>query len=182
MNPKYICSLLAVFSVKYIVCDSLPCDFLDSVNITSGIRDSAGNIIHNNILYKPKYYRVIDYYYEDFSQKKFVAEYTRGCPCAVRLCVRMCCPHKHVFNGKLCVPTDGPLEVMVNTTLYNSQRNYELVDLAQNPMYGFLYGKPCQFVYRLDPAAVEADEWFFARVSFYFTHSDLFAVEMIDLK
>ncbi|XP_055619906.1 G-protein coupled receptor Mth2-like isoform X2 [Toxorhynchites rutilus septentrionalis] len=163
MNPKYVCSLLAVFSVKYIVCDSLPCDFLDSVNITSGVRDAMGNIVHNNILYKPKYYRVIDYYYEDFSQKKFVGEYIRGCPCAVRLCVRMCCPHKHVFYGKQCVPSDEPLEVVVNTTLYNSQRNYELVDLAQNPMYGFLYGKPCQFVYRLDPEAVEADEWFFAR-------------------
>ncbi|XP_055537393.1 G-protein coupled receptor Mth2-like isoform X1 [Wyeomyia smithii] len=165
MKPsfKYICSFLAVFSVKYITCDSLPCDFIDSVNITDGVRDGLGNIIHNNILYKPKYYRTIDYDYEHFSEKKFVANYIRGCPCAVRLCVRMCCPQGHVFHRRKCVPSDGGLEVRVNTTLYNSQRSFEVVDLVQNPTYGFLYGKPCEFVYELDPAADAADEWSFAR-------------------
>ncbi|XP_053686623.1 G-protein coupled receptor Mth2-like [Sabethes cyaneus] len=160
---KWICSFLAIFSVKYITCDSLPCDFIDSVNITDGVRDSWGNIIHNKILYRPKYYRTIDYDYEHFSQKKSVTNYIRGCPCAVRLCVRMCCPQGYVFHRPKCVPSDEPLEVRVNTSLYNTERNFEVVDLAQNHMYGFLYGEPCKDFYELEPSANEADEWSFAR-------------------
>ncbi|EDS40045.1 conserved hypothetical protein [Culex quinquefasciatus] len=163
MNPRYVCAFLVVFGVRGISGDSLPCDFIDSVNITDGVRDSAGNIIHNNILYKPKYFRTIDYDYEHFSRKKFVAEYIRGCPCAVRLCIRMCCPYGTVFFQRKCVPTESQLVVNVNTTLYNSNRSSEVVDLTQNQMYGFLYGKPCESVYQLDPENSPEDEWIFAR-------------------
>lgn len=162
INAKYVCALLAVFSVKHISCDSLPCDFIDSINITDGIRDVLGNIVHNNILYKPKYYRTIDYDYEDFSTKKFVNEYIRGCPCAVRLCVRMCCPEGTVMYDYQCLSTTNKLEVLVNTTLFNVQRSFEVVDLTENNMYGFLYGKPCESVYELNRAD---DIWSFARVS-----------------
>ncbi|EJY57871.1 AAEL017259-PA, partial [Aedes aegypti] len=162
INAKYVCALLALFSVKHISCDSLPCDFIDSINITDGMRDVLGNIVHNNILYKPKYYRTIDYDYEDFSTKKFVNEYIRGCPCAVRLCVRMCCPQGTVMYDYQCLPTVNKLEVLVNTTLFNVQRNFEVVDLTENSMYGFLYGKPCESVYELNRAD---DIWSFARVS-----------------
>lgn len=160
INAKYVCALLALFSVKHISCDSLPCDFIDSINITDGMRDVLGNIVHNNILYKPKYYRTIDYDYEDFSTKKFVNEYIRGCPCAVRLCVRMCCPQGTVMYDYQCLPTVNKLEVLVNTTLFNVQRNFEVVDLTENSMYGFLYGKPCESVYELNRAD---DIWSFAR-------------------
>ncbi|XP_065081426.1 G-protein coupled receptor Mth2-like isoform X2 [Ochlerotatus camptorhynchus] len=160
INAKYVCALLAIFSVKYISCDSLPCDFMDSLNITDGIRDALGNIIHNSILYKPKYYRTIDYDYENFSTKKYVQEYIRGCPCAVRLCVRMCCPRGTMLFNRKCEPFDVKMEVLLNTSLYNEQRKFELVDLAQHNMYGFLYGKPCQHVYELDHPG---DKWSLAR-------------------
>lgn len=159
---KYVCALLAIFSVKYISCDSLPCDFMDSINITDGIRDAVGNIVHNGILYKPKYYRTIDYDYENFSTKKFVQEYFRGCPCAVRLCVRICCPRGTFMHNRKCEPYEEKLEVLLNTSLYNEERKFELVDLAQHNMYGFLYGKPCLHVYQLDHPD---DKWSLARVS-----------------
>lgn len=38
-----------------------------------------------------------------------------------------------------------------------------MVNLAENPTYGFLYGKPCQDVYQLDPSTHEEDEWFLTR-------------------
>lgn len=160
INAKYVCALLAIFSVKNISCDSLPCDFMDSINITDGIKVEFDSILHNNILYKPKYYRKIDYDYENFSTKKFVQEYIRGCPCAVRLCIRMCCPRGTVMHNRKCEPTEEKMEVLLNTTLYNEERKFELVDLAQHKMYGFLYGKPCQHVYELDQPG---DKWTLAR-------------------
>ncbi|XP_055605584.1 G-protein coupled receptor Mth2-like [Uranotaenia lowii] len=159
---KYFCTFLVIFGFRSIAADSLPCDFMDSVNITDGVRDSLGNILHNGIQYKPKYYRTIDYDYQNFSNKKFVQEYIRGCPCAVRLCVRMCCPEGHVLVERRCVLSEAPMVVQVNTTLFNPERNSEVFDLTQNRMYGFLFGKPCEHMYELDPRDPD-DAWTLAR-------------------
>ncbi|XP_052894771.1 G-protein coupled receptor Mth2-like [Anopheles moucheti] len=164
MYARILTCLLVLLGVRSSVC-SLPCDYIDSVNITDGERLPNGDIRHNGVIYNKTYYRTIDYEYEQFTTKKFVPEYVRGCLCAVRICVRLCCgEHEYLgqdeAQGRLtCKRSEKylPINVELNAT--------EIVDLRKNhSLYGFLYGKPgfCQ-VYELQPEYNSGDEWYLAR-------------------
>lgn len=158
---RIFASLLVLFGVRYSACNSLPCDFIDSVNITDGVRLANGTINHNGILYSPTYYREIDYDYEDFATRKYVPPYIRGCLCAVRICVRLCCrDNEHLAIG--CTKADMVFPIRANVSV-NATR--EMIDLRESPNYGFLHGKPCAQVYELLPQDSPHDEWTIARVS-----------------
>ncbi|XP_061496511.1 uncharacterized protein LOC1276880 [Anopheles gambiae] len=152
---RIVACLLVLFGVRSSVC-SLPCDFIDSVNITDGERLPNDEIRHNGVIYNKTYYRVIDYDYQDFATKRYVPNYVRGCLCAVRICVRLCCG-EHEYLGKRCTHTDDYLPILVNVSAT------EAVDLRNHSLYGFLYGKPCEQVYELLPEESPADEWSIAR-------------------
>ncbi|XP_041769481.1 G-protein coupled receptor Mth2-like isoform X1 [Anopheles merus] len=152
---RIVACLLVLFGVRSSVC-SLPCDFIDSVNITDGERLPNDEIRHNGVIYNKTYYRVIDYDYQDFATKRYVPNYVRGCLCAVRICVRLCCG-EHEYLGKRCTHTDDYLPILVNVSAT------EAVDLRNHSLYGFLYGKPCEQVYELLPEESSADEWSIAR-------------------
>uniref|UniRef100_A0A182PLA5 G-protein coupled receptors family 2 profile 2 domain-containing protein n=1 Tax=Anopheles epiroticus TaxID=199890 RepID=A0A182PLA5_9DIPT len=155
MQARIFGCLLVLFGVRSSVC-SLPCDFIDSVNITDGQRLPNDEILHNGVIYNKTYYRVIDYEYVDYATKKYVPNYIRGCLCAVRICVRLCCGERE-YLGKRCTPTDEYLPVLVNVSAT------ETIDLRNHSLYGFLYGKPCEQVYELLPEESLADEWSIAR-------------------
>lgn len=156
MYARIFVSLLVLFGVRYSACNSLPCDFIDSVNITDGERLPNGDIRHNGVVYNSTYYRTIDYDYVDFATKTFVKEYIRGCLCAVRICVRLCCRVNEYFN-RSCTPSADYVPVMANLS------QSKAIDLRQNERFGFLYGKPCPHVYELLPTESPADEWVVAR-------------------
>ncbi|XP_053674611.1 G-protein coupled receptor Mth2-like [Anopheles nili] len=155
MYARIFVFLLVLIGVRYSVC-SLPCDFIDSVNITDGEKLPNGDIRHNGVIYNSTFYRTIDYEYENYSTKKFVADYIRGCLCAVRICVRLCCSDRQYFDMQ-CKPADEPMPIVVNVSAT------EAIDLREHPKYDFLYGKPCKFVYELIPEGNVADEWTIAR-------------------
>ncbi|XP_035786269.1 G-protein coupled receptor Mth2-like isoform X1 [Anopheles albimanus] len=159
MGGRIFASLLVLFGVRYSACNSLPCDFIDSVNITDGVRLANGSINHNGIVYSPTYYREIDYDYEDFATRKYVPPYIRGCLCAVRICVRLCCrDNEHLAIG--CTKADMVFPIRANVSV-NATR--EMIDLRESPLYGFLHGKPCAQVYELLPQDSPHDEWTIAR-------------------
>uniref|UniRef100_A0A182YT96 Methuselah N-terminal domain-containing protein n=1 Tax=Anopheles stephensi TaxID=30069 RepID=A0A182YT96_ANOST len=155
MYGRIFACLLVLFGVRSTVC-SLPCDYIDSVNITDGERLPNDEIRHNGVIYNKTYYRMIDYEYEDFATKKYVPNYIRGCLCAVRICVRLCCGERE-YLGKKCTHTDDYLPVVVNVSAT------ETIDLRNHSLYGFLYGKPCEQVYELLPEESSVDEWSIAR-------------------
>uniref|UniRef100_A0A182MTR6 Methuselah N-terminal domain-containing protein n=1 Tax=Anopheles culicifacies TaxID=139723 RepID=A0A182MTR6_9DIPT len=151
MYARIFGCLLVLFGVRSSVC-SLPCDYIDSLNITDGERLPNGDIRHNGVIYNKTYYREIDYEYEDFATKKYVPKYLRGCLCAVRICVRLCCG-EHEYLGMRCTKTDDYLPITVNLSVT------ETADLRELPQFGFLYGKPCEQVYELVPEERPEDEW-----------------------
>lgn len=71
----------------------LPCNFLDSIDISNGILQSNNSIIHGDIEYQEKNYGEIDYMFNDAMQPITVKPYYRGCPCQIKSCIRLCCPH-----------------------------------------------------------------------------------------
>lgn len=70
----------------------LPCDFLDSVNITGGILHSNNSFIFKGIEFKAGQYAKINYIVRD-GESSIVKPYYRGCPCKDKPCIRLCCPY-----------------------------------------------------------------------------------------
>ncbi|XP_055606809.1 G-protein coupled receptor Mth2-like isoform X5 [Uranotaenia lowii] len=71
----------------------LPCDFLDSINITGLDPAPDGSITHQSIRYGPANYALIDYTHANGSQRITTngSSYYRGCVCQVRRCLWLCC-------------------------------------------------------------------------------------------
>lgn len=71
---------------------SLPCDFRDSVNISTGMIYSNKSIIFKGIEFAENQYAKVNYIWENGSYS-IVEPYYRGCPCNEKPCVRLCCPY-----------------------------------------------------------------------------------------
>lgn len=71
---------------------SLPCEFIDSVNITDGVFQPNNSIIFNGIEFTQDQYAEINYILKDNKMHR-VEPYRRGCPCKRKPCIRLCCPY-----------------------------------------------------------------------------------------
>ncbi|XP_055619910.1 G-protein coupled receptor Mth2-like isoform X2 [Toxorhynchites rutilus septentrionalis] len=131
----------------------LPCHFRDSINISSGTRDTQRNIFHSGIKYGPQNYALIDYDLEGYDVKVKTASYLRGCLCQVAKCVRLCCPVGEWFSSDAkCVVLNDSFRVSVNI---ESAEGIGVTNLLETNKFGFVHQKPCPGLLRED-----ADDWF----------------------
>lgn len=81
---------------------NLPCDYLDSINITDGTLQPDTSVTYNNITYPPDQYFDIDYVLRNGSKThiKVQSSYRRGCLCNIKPCVRLCCPAGVLFSNR----------------------------------------------------------------------------------
>ncbi|XP_055606807.1 G-protein coupled receptor Mth2-like isoform X3 [Uranotaenia lowii] len=90
----------------------LPCDFLDSVNITGGSFDHDGTITFQNVRYPVASYARINYSYvsEEIDEENVkitrveVDYYIRGCVCVIKKCVWVCCDNILSYKNELPYP------------------------------------------------------------------------------
>ncbi|XP_062550723.1 G-protein coupled receptor Mth2-like isoform X2 [Armigeres subalbatus] len=123
LSAAIFLNVLAVMLIlkpwKYVECagSMLPCEFLHSVNISDGKRDSSGGILHNGVYYKQINYASIDYSYDDDGRKIVVPKHTRGCVCQVMNCVWLCCTADFVsYRGDYpsCSALNASNQLIVN--------------------------------------------------------------------
>ncbi|XP_055537389.1 G-protein coupled receptor Mth2-like isoform X1 [Wyeomyia smithii] len=162
MAISSICNFLSVLSafglVISVAAAELPCEFRDSVNISSGSLDALRIILHNGIHYRPEHYGLINYDYVSYDIRISVPSYYRGCICQLTNCVRLCCPENHWFSSDgvktTCneVSSGLPFMVWANVSSESGVRSKNLLDDIN---YGFVYGKPCPGIFSGD-----LDEWF----------------------
>lgn len=67
----------------------LPCDFFDSINISSGISNSDKSISFKNDKFSENQYAHISYSMENGTYRE-VQPHIRGCLCRERQCIRLC--------------------------------------------------------------------------------------------
>lgn len=128
-----------------------PCDFLDTVNITSGHLDQHGNILYDGTIYKKGLYSEFDYVVENKTVKIKVEPHIRGCICSFKPCIRICCVGD--ASGKpFCVHSD--------TLTVPTQDDEVEIDL-KGQTYGVLVGLSCGETYKLEPKDYTEDRWFF---------------------
>lgn len=68
----------------------LPCDFVDSINITGGVEFSNNSILFEGIVYNQ--YATVNFIWNGTKQTQ-VEPHIRGCPCLQTPCIRLCCPY-----------------------------------------------------------------------------------------
>lgn len=134
-----------------------PCPWEESINITSGVVDSAGNYHHNGVLYKPHQYGTYKYVMV-LSERQSARAHVRGCTCAARgvPCLRYCCG-----SGSDC-EKDLTKDFDINVTdvatgvssMQNVQEKFQLIPY-----------KPCEHMYFLKPDDFEDDAYLIYSVS-----------------
>lgn len=115
--------------------DQLPCDFLDSINITDGIRRKDHSIKYNNITFTKDQYAYVHENESDLT-------YPRGCICNVTQCVRLCCPYGEILTldaQKRCQPHDRAtdFEDVVVTDDETTREQFK------NKRFGYVHERPC---------------------------------------
>lgn len=138
-----------------------PCNFLDTVNITSGHFDQNGNYHHKGTVFKKGMFAEYNYVVENVTQMVKVEPHIRGCICDLKPCIRLCCIEEET-NNSACIQTD---KLVVPTPLETEE-----IDLNGN-RYGVLIGRPCAKMYKLEPQDYSADRWFFVVSNIYFRKS-----------
>lgn len=160
-----LCVIIVTGLTDNSISKQLPCEYRDSVNISSGTRDALGNIVHNGVVYTSQNFALINYDYVDYDVRVDVANYYRGCICQVTKCVRLCCPigQWYLSDGEStgCVDKseDFPAKILANVTTTNETK---LVNIIERKIYGFVPQKPC-------PALMieDIEEWALDDVSFH---------------
>jgi hypothetical protein len=152
--------LVAVFIfISRSVESSLPCSFIETVNITGGYVDIERNYIYQSDVYPLGTYQEFDYIEGIEKNRTNVDPHIRGCICKLKPCIRLCCQgDENIFNGN-CHKSK-------NITVVNEDNEDETVDLSDNN-YGILVGRPCKVLFRLDSADYDFDRWNFLKVSLF---------------
>lgn len=114
------------FCQTFLFGKKLPCHFYDSINITNGVRHSNNSITFNGIEYPPDQYSEMTYDLINNIESIKVHTYIRGCLCAVRSCIRLCCPFgsfvdEMMENGIKCRTNDTAKKVKFKVIDSNNQ-------------------------------------------------------------
>lgn len=146
--------LLTFGSSSSMSLDDGPCNFMDTVNITGGFKDSDKNYHFNGIIYKFGTYAEYTHILNSRGKETRVGRHFRGCICKYRPCIRLCCQG----TDEPCVKSSSLLRVPMPD-------GEETIDLINNTEYAFLVDKPCLEMYKLEPADYEEDKWTLLTVS-----------------
>lgn len=138
-----------------ILSDKLPCHYLDSINITDGVRQSDGIILHNGIRFAKDQYAQINYKYKlnDGDERITVAPYIRGCLCNNdnKPCLRLCCPNGTFYKPgapeeERCLNHTEATQFQTNVINENNKIEKRVLD----EYFAYVHDIPCSEYYKAD--------------------------------
>uniref|UniRef100_A0ABD2WYV1 Methuselah N-terminal domain-containing protein n=1 Tax=Trichogramma kaykai TaxID=54128 RepID=A0ABD2WYV1_9HYME len=88
-NLNYVCTVVLLFVVFTTSASEKVCPDTLSVDITNERKLEDGSVYFDGLLFPPQ----VQYNKDDT---------LRACPCALKKCVRRCCPRGQVYEGKTC--------------------------------------------------------------------------------
>lgn len=128
----------------------LPCEFLDSINITAGVKQANGSILFDGILFPIDEIAEVDYSLENGKEHISVKPHIRGCLCQIQPCFRLCCPHgsfKQYGNGsKSCLLHEAAHNLEHEIVDTNNQT--QTVKLHEH--FKYVDHRPCEEFYYAD--------------------------------
>lgn len=157
-STVWLFTILVAFStVEAQSITQFPCGFLDSVNITNGVKNNDDSITFEGITYPKNLYAFYDHEFLNESYSQPVDRHLRGCVCAVnplKPCVRLCCPRgQYRFEGA-CHEDDMAYNMSVASNGMESTK-FNIFDA-----FNYVSGKPCPFMDMLE------ETWVLSKVTF----------------
>ncbi|CAO1380277.1 unnamed protein product [Diamesa hyperborea] len=133
-----------------------PCNYIDTVNITSGHKDNDGNIIFNGTTFPKEMYAQYNYEIVNYVEKKSVNPHTRGCLCLIKPCIRLCC----YSDDTNSTPSLESIPCVSKNTFSVQTRNGDVQDVnLSDGHYGVVIGRTCSKMYKLEPEEDIEDFW-----------------------
>ena len=138
---------------------SLPCHFLESINITNGLEQLNGSYSFDGQMFPSGTYGYTDKIYLHDHSNETVKEHLRGCICGgetLKPCISFCCPENYIKKegSENC-------EIYEHEPIINSSNTekYDQINVAKD--YKIIHGRKC------DSFAINesGDEWKFLNVS-----------------
>lgn len=140
------------WSNAFLLSRDLPCDFLDSINITNGIlQKNDKSILFNDMKFTQDHYATINYVIENGTTRVSAKPYIRGCICDNRPCIRLCCPYgkfldSRIKEGSKCRSHDAAKRFEVEIL----DANNKLQNITLDDHFAFVDDKPCNNIYKAD--------------------------------
>lgn len=134
---------LSVVKVK-----ELPCDFLDSSNITAGTLFPNKCIVFDGIEFPEDHYAEINYIMKHGNRLFTEDPYIRGCLCKLKSCIRLCCPEGQYLgidsnDGGICQPHDFTDELEGHILDSNGEMKHTKFD----QYFGIVHSFPCKLMF-----------------------------------
>lgn len=121
---------------------NLPCNFLDSYNITDGVFQSDRTIVYKDFKFPIDQYAKINYTFDNGMERTIVTPYTRGCICNRKPCIRLCCPYGSIqVKSKRCQPNEAANTINVYSEQYHSANVQNITPVRQ---FAFIHNYPCK--------------------------------------
>lgn len=143
--------------------DNFPCNYLETINITDGTRNSDGSISHDGIRYSANHYKEFGYIYKNYVHKQRVPKHIRGCICLYKMCIRSCCSNEEDFVNSTCIVEDNINLNSFNISIHDINGKISIHNLYDDDDYEITYGPACNGTV-LGPDAYENGKWFLERV------------------
>lgn len=122
----------------------LPCQFLDSINITDGSLQQNKSMIYDGVEFTAADYAQVDYTLNRGVERIPAESHIRGCLCNRKPCIRFCCPFGSVLGirnaSKTCVSYEA-----ANHEILHRNETKELKNLGDFSLINENY--PCQRMY-----------------------------------
>lgn len=151
----------AILGFQLVVATHLPtqgsCNFLDTINVTSGRLDQYKNLHHNGMVFQKGTFEQYDYVMENGTEMK-VEPHIRGCVCGFKPCIRVCCMVEN-DNHNICVSSTASLSI---PTQDEDEESSSISISMDSKDYEVLVGRPCGQMYRLEPQDYTDDRWIFS--------------------
>lgn len=126
----------------------LPCDFLDTINITDGTYFPNKSIVFNGVEFRKELYAKINFV--DLRTHKIITvdPHIRGCLCSIRPCLRFCCPEGTFLefsgeNGK-CSPKNVTTQIH-SLNVLNPNNKTKPVKMEDH--FGVVHNFPCKKIF-----------------------------------
>lgn len=136
-----------------------PCKYLDSINITDGVKNGNDSITFEDINYPKNLYATFNYELKNESYRQEVAPHLRGCTCKInpeKSCVRMCCQRGQFYHSRQCFENDVVRNLAVNVSNNEGQVSEE----NMFDKFNYVVGRPCGAMNRMEPDRYpESDSW-----------------------
>lgn len=122
----------------------LPCNFLDSVNITDGVRLKNNRILYNGVEYPQNQYAKVNYTLKNGNISEPSEPYIRGCLCNIKRCIRLCCPYGQFVDTSIKVGK----KCRVDEAAKNFESEIEETDgkiskIMFDDHFGYVDDRPC---------------------------------------